>query len=132
MAARPASVTASRLARPSSWSARRSSSPRPTSAVTCRLTVDRSECTLAASALARIGPSDCHRVQQQVGGRLDVVARGGKQPGLGPAHRALQIDKRFRHRGHGFLVTAGLPARPASACAGGDVALVLSAIACRP
>src|SRR6516165_11481776 len=57
MAARPVSVTASRQARPSSWSAWRSSSPRPTSAATCRLTVDRSACTLAATALARIGPS---------------------------------------------------------------------------
>ena len=52
----PASVGTSTLARPSSGSALRSTRPSRTSAATCLLTVDGSECTAAASALDRLGP----------------------------------------------------------------------------
>ena len=52
-----AGVSASRQARPSAGSARRSTSPAATSTATCLLTVERSDCTWAASALVRTGPS---------------------------------------------------------------------------
>ena len=56
-AAWPASVTTSRLARPSDSSATRRTRPRSTSGATCRLTVDGSAWTSSASAPCRSGPS---------------------------------------------------------------------------
>jgi hypothetical protein len=52
----PASVMASSDARPSSGSARRSTSFNPTRWAACRLTVDGSECTAPARTVTRDGP----------------------------------------------------------------------------
>ncbi len=73
---------------PAGWPGRRAGRPGaraarwPTSAATCRLTVDRSDCTLAASALARIGPSARHGVQQQPG--WPTRRRCWPRPAAGP------------------------------------------------